>query len=642
MNNIASLYTNTPEMWRFYKMVSDPLWDTYSNRLYPITMRDALMWAVWLRTRHGDFAAAIDRAVAYFLNGVELGGDIEDSDSRAHFEDQLTDQHQILTTLREVGLDLQFYGNTFSTAMLPIIRTLKCPRCSNSRYLRNLVRGKDYDFTNGNFVTTCPSCKYNGNFDYVDYVDIARRKPLNVINWNPLNIDIDYCHATGTEKITYTPGRADKAFLENTAQSVALETMPRLLLNAMVQNSAILFNGESCIHLAAPADSVNQTTQKGWGAPRFLSSFKWIIMLMLLECQSEAAVKDYMLPIRLLFPDMQRMLPTGSDPAAGNASALNISRYRNVIETVLRHQALNRSSWEFVPAPVQSLVLGGDGKAIVPVDIQQFVKEQLLDTQQVPIEFYRSSIAAMRGDTPSLKMFEQTWEREVTNMDLFFNWYLRRCNELLGWPLMTGKLVRQSIAYDPTRLQAIQFLYDRGEISRATFLRSLRINPRTERAQIVTEAIESAKMQQTIEDRLNKMGLMQYAQRMETEDALNNAMQSGQAQQGGDPNAQGAAPGGVIPPGMSPQAAGGDPMAVIDSLASVKTPGSVTPEQVQADAEQVANILLTTPLGSPRNQIFEYVKQINPTLYASAKTALEQLENQGRQQGVEMQRQGGM
>ena len=183
---------------------------------------------------------------------------------------------------------------------------------------------------------------------------------------------------------------------------------------------------------------------------------------------------------------------------------------------------------------MQSLVLGGDGKAIVPVDIQQFVKEQLLDTQQVPIEFYRSSIASMRGDTPSLKMFEQTWEREVTNMDLFFNWYLRRCNELLGWPLMTGKLVRQSIAYDPTRLQAIQFLYDRGEISRATFLRSLRINPRTERAQIVTEAIESAKMQQTIEDRLNKMGLMQYAQRMETEDALNNAMQSGQAQQGGD------------------------------------------------------------------------------------------------------------
>ena len=148
-------------------------------------------------------------------------------------------------------------------------------------------------------------------------------------------------------------------------------------------------------------------------------------------------------------------------------------------------------------------------------------------------------------------------------------------------------------------------------------------------------------MQQTIEDRLNKMGLMQYAQRMDTEDALNNAMQSGQ-QQGGDPNAQGAAPGGVMPPGMSPMAAGGDPMAVIDSLASVKTPGSVTPEQVQADAEQVANILLTTPLGSPRNQIFEYVKQINPTLYASAKTALEQLENQGRQQGVEMQRQGGM
>ena len=208
MNNIASLYTNTPEMWRFYKMVSDPLWDTYSNRLYPITMRDALMWAVWLRTRHGDFAAAIDRAVAYFLNGVELGGDIEDSDSRAHFEDQLTDQHQILTTLREVGLDLQFYGNTFSTAMLPIIRTLKCPRCTNSVIYEILYAARTTILQTATLSQRAPAVKYNGNFDYVDYVDVARRKPLNVINWNPLNIDIDYCHATGTEKITYSAGKS--------------------------------------------------------------------------------------------------------------------------------------------------------------------------------------------------------------------------------------------------------------------------------------------------------------------------------------------------------------------------------------------------------------------------------------------------
>lgn len=642
MNDIASLYSNTPEMWRFHKMVSDPLWDTYSNRLYPITMRDALMWAVWLRTRHGDFAAAIERAVAYFQNGIELGGDIEDTDSRAHYEDELVDNHQILLSLRAVGLDLQFYGNSFSTAMLPIIRTLKCPRCSTSRYLRSLVRGKDYDFKNGAFITTCPSCKNRGEFDYVDYVDVSQKKPLNVINWNPLNIEIDYCHATGAEKITYTPGKADKSFIENTAQSAALETLPRLLLEAMVQNSSILFNGESCIHLASPADAINQTTQKGWGTPRFLTSFKWIVMLMLLECQSEAAIKDYMLPIRLLFPDMQRMLPGGTDPAAGNASTLNISRYRNVIETVLRHQALNRSSWEFVPAPVQSMVLGGDGKAIVPVDVQQFVKEQLLDTQQVPVELYRSSLASMRGDTPSLKMFEQSWEREVSSMDMYFNWYLRRCNELLGWPLMTGKLVRQSIAYDPTRLSAIQYLYEKGDISRATFLRSLRINPRTERSQIVAEAIENAKTQQAIESRLNKMGLMQYAQNAGTEQVLDAAAQ--QAANGGtDPAAAGAqtVP-GVMPPGMNPMAAGGDPITVIDSLASIKTPNAVSPEQVQADAEQVANILLITPIGSQRNQLFEYVKQHNTTLYASAKTALEQLENQGRQQGVEMQRQGGM
>jgi hypothetical protein len=48
------------------------------------------------------------------------------------------------------------------------------------------------------------------------------------------------------------------------------------------------------------------------------------------------------------------------------------------------------------------------------------------------------------------------------------------------------------------------------------------------------------------------------------------------------------------------------------------------------------------PIGSARNQIYSAVKGMNRTLYDIAKSLLQGLENQAKQQGVEMARQGAM
>ena len=69
-------------------------------------------------------------------------------------------------------------------------------------------------------------------------------------------------------------------------------------------------------------------------------------------------------------------------------------------------------------------------------------------------------------------------------------------------------------------------------------------------------------------------------------------------------------------------------------------PEATTPEQLDADADVVANILLHTPIGAPRKQIYLLVKDRNATLYAVAKSKLSYLEDQARQQGVEQIRQG--
>lgn len=627
---------------------SEPLFDTYANKLFPNNLHDALLWAVWLRQRHGDFTAAISRAVSYFLNGLELTGDLDEAESRDHYHNELVRKHKIMHHVLDVGMDLQFYGNSFTTAMLPILRTIVCPKCLTSRYLKSLTRGRDYDFNKGVFTSKC-ACGYSGEFRVKDFVDSANKSPLNLIHWNPMNIDLDYCPITKAEKVRYTPSKYDKEFLNNDQSSVALETLPKRILDAIVNDASLEFPNSSCIHSSLKVDSINSQAMHGWGMPKFMVAFKHVIMLMLLDRQTEASIKDFILPIRLLFPDPGTN-KGGADPVSGNMHAMHLNKLKNIIEQSLASQSMHQASWHMVPTAVQQLSLGGDGKGLVPVELLQYEKDQLLDALCVPQEFYKSAIMTIQADSMNLRMFEQTWERDVEALDDWVAWYLQQCSQFLGWPSLNGCLMRQSISNDPARMNFMHQLYAEGKISFTSLARMMRIDAKQERALIIEEQLKDAEMQSEISKRLQQAGFMDQMRAMPTQQAMEQAMAAAQgggdpAAGGGDPAAAGGGGGGApVSPGMGGAAVStpstGDPMTDIQNLMSIKAPTGISAEQVQADAQVVAQILMQTPIGTARSQIYNMVKQMNPTLYNVAKSILEQLENSAKQRGVEAARQG--
>lgn len=626
------------------RMASEPLWDTWSNELFPKNLESALYYANWLRTRNGDLVSAIKRGICYFLNGVEISSDTVDMDSKDLYIDKLEKEHKIMQQILAASLDLQFYGNSFTSVARSITRALMCPRCGAMRYLRNLTRGVDYDFTKGKFTSSCPSCKkYKGEMRIQDFIDYSADKELMVMSWSPLAISLDHCSITGAEKITYIPTENSKSFVEDESESAALESLPRCLLQALADDKAVEFKNGGCLHLALPRDSMNADELKGWGLPGFLPAFKYIVMLMLLERQTEAAVKDFMLPIRLLFP-APNTSRGGSDPISMAGNSLHMGEFRATVEKALRSQARHQASWQLIPAPVEQIQLGGDGKAVAPVELLQYAKDNLLDCYCIPTEFARTQFTGIGGiPAASLKNFEQTWEPEINQMELYLNWYLKNCNQLLGWPDFKGELMRQSIATDPARMNFMSAMNQAGLISNTTMMRSMNINPKQERARLIEDQINQNKLQMDIEDRIKKEGLV-YSFNQQNLDA--NVQQAQEATMGGggagappaDPNAQG---GGAMPPPM-PGASTGNPMMDIQNLPSVRTPNSVSPDQLQADAQVVAQILMHAPIGSARNQIYSAVKGMNRTLYDIAKSLLQGLENQAKQQGVEMARQGAM
>lgn len=626
------------------RLAAEPFWNTWSNELFPRTLEHCLYYGNWLRTRNGDLVAAIRRGICYFLNGIEITGDTKDIESKDYYIQKLENKHRILQQIMEASLDLQFYGNSFTSVARPLTRALVCPRCGAMRYLSTLTRGKDYDFSGGKFISTCSCRHHSGEMKIKDFIDYGNEKELMVMSWNPLSISIDHCTITKAEKITYIPTEYDKSFMDNEATSAALESLPYSLLQALSTDNAIEFHKSGCLHLSLPRDSVNAGEMKGWGVPSFLPAFKYLIMLFLLERQTEAAVKDFMLPIRLLFPSPVTGRG-GSDPIAMAGQSLNMREFRGKVENALRSQAFHQSSWQFIPAPVEQLTLGGDGKAVAPVELLQFAKDNLLDSLCIPAEFSRTQFTSIGGIPPaSLRNFEQVWEREVNAMDDYLNWYLGQCQQLLGWPKLEGSLVRQSVSADPQRLNLLMQLSQSQLISTTTLLKSLNIKPRQERARVVEDAVANAKVQQEIEKQLKANDLIKQFQEMPLNQSVMAAQQSAEGEMQG---AQGGAPaegGAPMPPvgggggGMST----GDPMMDIQNLQSMQTPNSVSPDQLQADAQVVAQILMTTPIGSARNQIYSLVKSKNTQLNDIAKAILQQMDDRARQQGVEAARQGQM
>lgn len=106
--------------------------------------------------------------------------------------------------------------------------------------------------------------------------------------------------------------------------------------------------------------------------------------------------------------------------------------------------------------------------------------------------------------------------------------------------------------------------------------------------------------------------------------------QGGQPQQGGGAQQQG----GSNPAGPDAQSAMGM-YPVTDYIQSMGNNTAVTPNELQATAEQLANELLGKP-ESVKDSELRQLKQFNPTLHAAVRSKMDEIRNQLKTQGGAM------
>jgi len=594
----------------------DPFCDIASLAM-PASMTDALRWGDRVFERLPIYRSAVERIVSYFITEVQIDGDDKDEKQRAG--DFLNNDLGIKSVLFDAGLDLHFSGNSFISALTPIKRYLACPHCHLERPLSEVSTKPDYRYMWSNFQFTahCPRCERHGSWKQIPRK--ASSDPQLIIKrWSPLDIEIVFDPLT--ERCAYiwkiSPTYRDQI---RRGDPLILEGVDWSVVEAVRDNKWIRFDDGVIYHMKER--KLASQENRGWGISRALTNLGVAYYVQMLHRYNEALAMDYVIPFRLITPDIKGG-PVEQEPAF----QMGMSNFSASVSRMVRQRRTDPTRWNVLPFPVKYQALGGDATAFAPRDLLDQGYDVLLNSIGCPVEFYKGSLAAAAA-LPALRFFESHHAQFRDLLGGLLRFISKAVAERMKWEPFEAKLLKPTHADDITRQQLKLQLGINKQVSQTTALKSIGVDFEEEERRKIEEqrtvAELTAKAQEEMDQQTAGDALFQPL------GAAALAQQAQQGQQGQPPGGAGQPP----QPGMASAGAG---------LPTSNLGAPQTPEDYQASAEQLAQQLLPLDETTRKRQLSQ-LKQQDPVLQQLVVSALAKLRNDMRSQGgaMLMQQAGG-
>lgn len=578
---------------RFSGAFPDPYLD-YASTQMPRSIYDVLRWCEYVWLTYGTYRTACQRVVRYFLTQIELS-DASD-DEKEKYEAFLRDEIRIMSALADIGDDYLAYGNSFISVNVPFRRYLRCPKCSLERPI-NKVK---YKFFQWNFEGACgnPKCGHQGKLDRVDRRSIET-DGLKIVRWSPHEIKLLY-HPI-IDKTTYLwdiPGWFKGEIKKGNPYYI--ESTPWEIVEAVKENNLFRFHEDVIYHMRE--STLAGVRAFGWGIPRIMGNFKQAWYLQVLKRYNEAIALDYIIPFRVMTP------APGSSGQADPLLHMNVQNFQSQALNMFRAHRKDPTTVHALPFPIKLELLGAEGKNLAPTDLLDKGTDEFLNAQGVPAEMYRGTLQ-WQAMPVALRLFERTWVHMVEEMNGLINWTFNRVSELQNWENLKGRLQPVTLADDMEKKQ-IQLQLSAGQqISKQTALAPFGINVREETKRRLQE--QEYEQEQTAKFQ-EDMAQKQELQRTVTMGAAGQPVGTQPGQPGAAP-----APGGAAPMGMPPGGGGST---------------GVTPDDLTAQAEQIATQLVSMPYELRRSQLLK-IKKSNETLHAIVISKMKELQQQAKTQG---------
>jgi hypothetical protein len=596
-------------------LAADPF-ATYSNAIYPRTIKEVFEWAEWMWTRNGLYTQAIRKSTRYFFNDISVEGKVS-YDIRRKYEKFYKDDLHIMSLAADICDEYMAFGNIATSIHIPILRSLMCPECLSSRPLKNLTPEKEYNFREYKFIGDCPVCGARQvTFKIMDVRRPSENNPIKVVRWNLRHLIIDHCNLTGESEYYYKIPPDDRRKIQ-AGDHLYLCSVPWEIVEAVRDEKLLHFNKDTFFHMKVGIiPSMNDRT-KGWGLPMFMANFSQMVQLQILERFNEAMAMDYIVPCRMLTPTLSGQV---GDPMRLHNSSTMLSALKSMIAEHRR----DPTTWHIMPYPVQYTRIGGDAKQMVPVELIDRALDNLLTSMGIPQEFYRGTLNMGNGAPIGLRMFEKTWSHHTNNMNAWLKWFTNQVSKIMMWEDVNVTLVATSIQEDEMAKQVKLNLAASGVVSKYTALKSFGISPYEEIDRRLDEQRYEENKIREIQAESSNANMVSDAMAQATipmnASQPNNGAPLQQPQGGGVPQ---GAPAGAPPISGAPPTIGGAP--AIDDL--------------MAQSQSMAQQIMTMDPATRRSQLTN-LKSQNPTLHAQVKQMIKDMEQAAGQQGIQAARQG--
>lgn len=578
-----------------------------SNESFPQSMDAMLELSVYLYHLNLQYQKATQRIVSHYLTDLDMDGD-DDYEAKDELYEDLTTQLKLFSTLMHAGTNFFCYGNVFIRMYFPFARKLIDDRPGGhyAEYDIETLGGEvKFDFKSMTYEIDDPRQLAKGSsnpgrvslrFKDEKLKDISRIR-LRFID--PRRVILQTAHDSGRQRVIW---RIEEWFVKAIKEGNLhqINETHSSILDAIKNEQDYLFNDDEVYILKNP--TVVGLSNNDWGLPPPIAAYRNLHQIQVYRKIDESVGLDYMVPFRVFTPSFDGSFT----PEMINGMS---HRWTQEVKNMVARRRGDLFAMHAFPMPLKYDELGATGKQLTPKDLIEFETSNLLDGVGVPAELHRGSMSVETIPT-TIRLFEASFQFLYEAFNGLVGWVADHLQDYLHRPRIKTVLQVPSMADDVEIRHIRMQLASAGEISRAKAFRFLGVkDPVAEAAERMEEdlSIEEvrAEKQQDFQRKMESGSMGDFI-----------ALQQQQAMEAG---------------GMPPPGPGGAPVGVYGP----ESQQTITPLDLQAQAQEIAGQLLTMPPGERRKQL-DAMRYTKPELHAMVKQKMDEIRNQGASEGRAM------
>jgi hypothetical protein len=475
----------------------NPMFD-FLTGFVPRRLRDLFIWMEYLYYNSAQVFAALKKFSEYPIT------DISYSTNNQNLEERV--KHLLEKTLRVkdilvlAGRDRWIYGNAFISLYQPFARFLKCPNCSKMVNIAHV--NYRFRYRALAFEYTCRKCKRSVKGKPIDR-KLTDPNKINVIRWDPKQMDIDHNQITGETDYYYSipPDIKDRIRKGN---KLLLNTLPLEFLRAARDNKMFKFKRGHVYHMkVAPPAGINQQ----WGFPPLTSAMKLFFYAAVLRKANEAIALEHLVPFDVISPKQNS---ANADPI----QTIALGNFMSNLEDSIKKHRRDPLHKMLSPIPVELSRMGGDGRAMLTLGETKEAEDNIIAAMGIPREFIYGGLS-FTGSAITLRMLENQLLTYTSELNELLQWISDRSCKILGWNTSDVELTEFKLIDDVQQKQLMMQLNQDGQlISNTTIAEMNDFDLKKERDRREQEALDEVRFQQELNSKIQKLqqSLAQQAQ----------------------------------------------------------------------------------------------------------------------------------